>query len=97
MQTRQVEQIGWKAASPTGVVAAGAAAAVDAGMQILEQGGNAADAAVATILALNVTDHGLCSIGGEVPVLIYDTKRHEVKSLSGQGGAPLAPEAIAGT
>jgi len=95
MQTRQVEQIGWKAASPTGVVAAGAAAAVDAGMQILEQGGNAADAAVATILALNVTDHGLCSIGGEVPVLIYDTKKREVKSLSGQGGAPLAPEAIA--
>lgn len=88
------QSIGWQAASKTGVVAAGEPAAVAAGLTILEQGGNAADAAVATILALNVTDHGLCSIGGEVPVLIYDAQQREVKSLSGQGGAPLDPKAI---
>jgi gamma-glutamyltranspeptidase/glutathione hydrolase len=76
-------------------VAAGAAAAVAAGITILEAEGNAADAAAATILALNVTDHGACSIGGEVPLLIYDAHKREVKSLSGQGGAPRSPEAIA--
>lgn len=88
------QQIGWKATSKTGAIAAGAAAAVAAGIEILEQDGNAADAAAATILALNVTDHGACSIGGEVPVLIYDAQSGVVKSLSGQGRAPLAQTAI---
>jgi gamma-glutamyltranspeptidase / glutathione hydrolase len=94
MQEISAQRIGWKAASKTGAVAAGAADAVAAGIEILEQDGNAADAAAATILALNVTDHGACSIGGEVPVLIYDSHKREVKSLSGQGGAPLSPTAI---
>ena len=87
-------EIGWKAISQTGVVAAGGAKAVAAGIEILEAGGNAADAAAGTILALNVTDHGACSIGGEVPLLIFDAEKQEVKSLSGQGRAPLSQAAI---
>lgn len=94
MQDTDTGQIGWKASSTTGVVAAGGAKAVAAGIGILAQGGNAADAAVATILALNVTDHGACSIGGEVPLLIFDAQRQKVKSLCGQGRAPLAQTAI---
>lgn len=94
MPNTYLQSIGWQAASKTGVIAAGEPAAVAAGLTLLDQGGNAADAAAATILALNVTDHGLCSIGGEVPVLIYDAAHHEVKSLSGQGGAPLDSQAI---
>lgn len=86
--------IGWNAVSSTGAVAAGGAGAVAAGIQILDRGGNAADAAAGTILALNVTDHGACSIGGEVPVIIYDAGNREVKTLSGQGRAPLSHEAI---
>ncbi len=89
-----IQAIGWKTESKTGVVAAGGAKAVAAGIEILEAGGNAADAAAATILALNITDHGACSIGGEVPLLIYDSKKQEVKSLSGQGRAPLSRAAI---
>src|SRR5438105_596729 len=95
MQNINSESIGWTAASKIGAVAAGGAGAVAAGIEILERGGNAADAAAATILALNVTDHGACSIGGEVPVLIYEAATRQVKSLSGQGGAPLSPAAIA--
>lgn len=91
---RNGQQIGWKAVSKTGVVAAGGAKAVAAGIEILEAGGNAADAAAGTILALNVTDHGACSIGGEVPLLIFDAEKQEVKSLSGQGRAPLSQDAI---
>lgn len=90
----EAQQIGWKAVSKTGVVAAGGAGAVAAGIDILDRGGNAADAAAATILALNVTDHGACSIGGEVPLLIYDAQKQEVKALSGQGRAPLSQAAI---
>ena len=88
-----VDQIGWHAESKTGVIAAGGAGAVAAGIEILGQGGNSADAAAGAIIALNVTDHGACSIGGEVPVLVWDG--NAVKSLSGQGRAPLSPEAIA--
>jgi gamma-glutamyltranspeptidase/glutathione hydrolase len=94
MPSIDVQKIGWKAVSKTGVVAAGGAGAVAAGIEILDRGGNAADAGAATIFALNVTDHGACSIGGEVPLLIYDAKNREVKSLSGMGRAPLSQDAI---
>ena len=94
MQNTNIQSIGWQAVSNTGVVAAGGAQAVAAGIEILDRDGNAADAAAATIFALNVTDHIACSIGGEVPLLIFDATKQQVKALSGQGRAPLAPEAI---
>ena len=87
-------EIGWQAHSQNGVIAAGGAEAVQAGMVILKADGNAADAAVATLLALMVTDHGECSFGGEVPLMIYDARHQEVKVLSGMGSAPLSPQAI---
>lgn len=86
--------IGWHASGKVGAVAAGGSGAVAAGIRLLEAGGNAADAAAATLLALAVTDYGLFAIGGEVPLLIYDAKRQEVKVLSGVGRAPLTKEAI---
>lgn len=88
------QPLGWQAESSSGVIAAGGAPAVAAGMNILRQDGNAADAATATLFALMVTDHGLCSIGGEVPVLVYDAKTKSVKALSGMGSAPLSPAAV---
>ena len=94
MANLNVNQIGWKTSSDEGVVASGSAESVIAGINILNEGGNAIDAAVATIFALNVTDHGDCSIGGEVPILIYDAKNQTVKVLSGQGRAPLSQDAI---
>lgn len=90
----QADVITWKASGKNGAVAAGKINSVAAGIQILEDGGNAADAAVATLLALAVTDYGLFAFGGEVPLLIYDAKKHEVKVLSGLGSAPLDTEAI---
>ena len=87
--------VGWKASGTGGAVAAGGAKATEAGVAILEKGGNAADAAAATILALSVTDYGLFCIGGEVPLLIYDARTKHVKVLCGQGRAPLDPTAAA--
>ena len=52
----EAEEIGWHASGKRGAVAAGGEGAVAAGMSILEAGGNAADAAAATLLALSVTD-----------------------------------------
>jgi gamma-glutamyltranspeptidase/glutathione hydrolase len=87
-------QIGWRATSGEGIVAAGGAQAVAAGISLLEQGGNAADAAVATVLALSITDHGAFAIGGEVPLIFYDAQRGQTKVLSGLGRAPRSRAAI---
>ncbi|MGM0492215.1 MAG: gamma-glutamyltransferase family protein [Armatimonadota bacterium] len=89
------EQIGWQASGRGGAVAAGGAASVEAGLRILEDGGNAVDAAVATILALAVTDYGLFAIGGEVPLMVYASGSRRVRVLSGVGRAPLDADAIA--
>lgn len=77
-----------------GVVAAGDSLAVQAGLSILGQGGNAADAAVAVILALSIGDFKDFCVGSEAPFMIYDKKSASVKVLSGQGRAPLDPEAV---
>ena len=89
-----VPGVSWKASGKGGVVVAGGSAAVAAGTEMLAKGGNAADAAVATILALSITDYGSFCIGAEVPFIIYDATKREVKVLSGLGGAPSNPDAI---
>jgi gamma-glutamyltranspeptidase/glutathione hydrolase len=90
----RADEIGWKASGKGGAVAAGGAGAVAAGISILEQGGNAADAAAATLLALSITDYGSYTIGAEIPLIIYDARNEQVKVLCGLGGAPLDPKTI---
>jgi gamma-glutamyltranspeptidase len=53
-----------------GVVAGGQPLSVEAGLRILQRGGNAVDAGVATILAASVIEFSHFSFGGEVPILI---------------------------
>src|SRR5437867_13311434 len=81
-------QDSWRATGLQGAVAAGGKEAVDAGLEILKSGGNAADAAVATILALSVTDSTAFCFGGEVPILVYDARRGVVEVVCGLGTAP---------
>src|SRR5215470_7014121 len=83
------------AAGSQGVVVSGKPAATAAGIKILEQGGNAADAGAATLLALSVTYVGAFCVGGEVPILVYNADQKNVKLLEGQGEAPRDPKAIA--
>jgi gamma-glutamyltranspeptidase / glutathione hydrolase len=61
-----------------------------AGMAVLEKGGNAFDAAVATGLVLQVVEPHLNGPGGEVPVIGFDAARGEVFVVDGQGVAPAA-------
>jgi len=69
-----------------------------AGMAVLESGGNAFDAAVATGLVLQVVEPHLNGLGGEVPVVAHHAGRGQTFVLCGQGTAPAAatPEAFAG-
>jgi len=61
-----------------------------AGMAMLERGGNAFDAAVATGFALQVVEPHANGPGGEVPILLYSAERDEVLLVDGQGVAPAA-------
>src|SRR5437763_16518544 len=78
----------WEARGTHGAVAAGGRDAVAAGLETLKRGGNAADAAAATILALSVTDATSFCFGGEVPILVYDARTKGVAAIAGQWAAP---------
>ncbi len=71
-----------------GVVAGGAPLSVEAGLRILQHGGNAVDAGVATILAASVIEFSHFSFGGEVPILIK-LKGQKVVVIEGMGTAPM--------
>jgi gamma-glutamyltranspeptidase/glutathione hydrolase len=60
------------------------------GMGILEKGGNAFDAAVATAFTLQVVEPHLNGPGGDVPVILYDVRRGKTEVICGQGVAPAA-------
>jgi gamma-glutamyltranspeptidase/glutathione hydrolase len=60
------------------------------GMAVLERGGNAFDAAVATGLTLQVVEPHLNGPGGEVPAVFYSAEGGEALALCGQGVAPAA-------
>jgi gamma-glutamyltranspeptidase / glutathione hydrolase len=59
----------------------------EAGYRLLEQGGNAVDAAVAAILAATVTEQDHIGLGGEAPILIKMAGK-PVVAISGVGVAP---------
>lgn len=94
MYSRDFTEIGWQAFGRGGGVAAGGREAVEAGIELLSQGGNAVDAAAATLLALAVTDYGMFAIGGEIPFIFYDAESRDVKVFCGLGRAPLDPKVI---
>ena len=71
-----------------GVVAGGQPLSVEAGLRILQRGGNAVDAGVATILAASVIEFSHFSFGGEVPILIK-IKGQKVAVIEGMGQAPM--------
>jgi gamma-glutamyltranspeptidase/glutathione hydrolase len=71
-----------------GVVAGGHPLSVEAGLRILQKGGNAVDAGVATILAASVIEFSHFSFGGEVPILVK-LKGNDVAVVEGMGQAPV--------
>jgi len=73
-----------------GVVASTHWIASAVGMAVLEQGGNAFDAGVATAFTLQVVEPHLNGPAGDVPILVHDAASRATKVICGQGPAPMA-------
>ncbi|HKF37000.1 MAG TPA: gamma-glutamyltransferase [Ktedonobacteraceae bacterium] len=80
-----------------GMVACAHYLATQAGVQILTQGGNAIDAAIAANAAMTVVYPSTCSAGGDVFMLIWEAKTQQLHALNGSGRAPrgMTPEYFA--
>jgi gamma-glutamyltranspeptidase / glutathione hydrolase len=85
---------GWPAQSRSevmaqhGMVVTSQPLAAQAGLQILKQGGNAMDAAVATAAVLNVTEPMMVGMGGDLFAIIYAAKERKIYVLNASGKAP---------
>lgn len=73
-----------------GVVATSQPLAAQAGLEMLRQGGNAIDAAVATAVALNVVEPMSTGIGGDMFALVWKADERRLYALNGSGRAPSA-------
>ena len=75
-----------------GMVAAGHPLAAQAGMAVLQRGGNAVDAAIATAAALNVVEPNMSGIGGDGFIMIYNRQAGTIEVCNGTGAAPYATD-----
>jgi gamma-glutamyltranspeptidase/glutathione hydrolase len=73
-----------------GIVAAESPLAAQAGVQILERGGNAVDAAIATNAMMGVVSPMMNGIGGDLFAIVYDAKANKLYGLNSSGWAPKA-------
>lgn len=74
------------------MVSAGHYLATEAGIKMLEAGGNAIDAGVAAGIALGVVHSDQVQFSGVAPILIYLAERREVVSIAGLGPWPAATQ-----
>jgi gamma-glutamyltranspeptidase / glutathione hydrolase len=85
---------GWLAQSRSevmgrnGMVTTSQPLAAQAGLDILRQGGNAVDAAVATAAVLNLIEPMNVGVGGDLFAIIYTAKDHKLHVLNASGKAP---------
>lgn len=72
----------------TGMVATSHPLAAQAAVQILQAGGNAADAAVAGAVLLGICEPQMTGLGGDCFVLVKPAGQERVVALNGSGRAP---------
>src|SRR3984893_6835934 len=71
-----------------GIVAAESPLAAQAGLRVLEGGGNAVDAAIATNAMMGVVEPMMNGIGGDLFAIVYDAKANKLYGLNASGWAP---------
>jgi gamma-glutamyltranspeptidase/glutathione hydrolase len=76
-----------------GMISSAHPLATQAGLEILEAGGNAFDAAVCVAATLNVVEPMMSGIGGFGVTLLYDADKDAIRSLDASGRFPAATDA----
>src|SRR5215510_15313669 len=76
-----------------GMISSGHPLATQAGLEILEAGGNAFDAAVAVAATLNVVEPMMSGMGGFGVSLLYDASKGTLRCLDSSGRFPAATDA----
>jgi gamma-glutamyltranspeptidase/glutathione hydrolase len=71
-----------------GIVAAESPLAAQAGVRILEHGGNAVDAAIATNAVMGLVEPMMNGIGGDLFAIVYDAKANKLYGMNASGWAP---------
>jgi gamma-glutamyltranspeptidase/glutathione hydrolase len=82
--------------APHGIVATSQPLASSAGLAVLQQGGNAIDAAVTAAAVLSVTEPMMTGIGGDMFAMVWLAKEHRLVALnaSGRAGALMTREEL---
>ena len=80
-----------------GMIAASQPLASAAGLKVLQDGGNAIDAAIAAAAVLAVVEPTMTGIGGDLFAIVYDAKTKTLRGLNASGRSAYAatPEAFA--
>jgi gamma-glutamyltranspeptidase/glutathione hydrolase len=77
-----------KVATTYGIVAASQPLAARAGVQVLERGGSAVDAAIAANAVLGVVEPAMNGVGGDLFAIYYEAKTGRLYGLNSGGWAP---------
>src|SRR5690348_8600673 len=85
-----------KVATTCGIVAASQPLAARAGVQVLERGGHAVDAAIAANAVMGLVEPAMNGIGGDLFAIVFDARNGRVHGLNACGWAPggLTPELL---
>src|SRR5918993_1142861 len=74
--------------APHGMVATSHPLAAQVGLDVLKDGGNAVDAAIATSAAMGLMEPMSCGIGGDLFAIVWDAKTQKLHGLNASGRAP---------
>src|SRR5438477_5740520 len=74
--------------APHGIVATSHPLAAQIGLDVLKEGGNAVDAAIATSAAMGLMEPMSCGIGGDLYAIVWDAKTKRLYGLNASGRSP---------
>ncbi|MBI3463015.1 MAG: gamma-glutamyltransferase [Planctomycetes bacterium] len=88
MAADEISTASTPAAAKHGMVATSEPLAVEVGLEVLKNGGNAIDAAVAAGAMIGLTEPMSCGIGGDLFAIVWDAQSQKLYGLNASGRSP---------